>query len=336
MARVTEDRIAELEKQLAELKATYAGDEAANASVARFETRVTTLKQEMRENEKARLKRLFENTAKLLKVPETGGTILHGKNHSQGMIQAALHVGVDLEARDSLGRTPFLTAVANSVYPFVVGENPCAVDNEGNNAFHLIKSPFMIKALVELPIDADARNLKGRTPLDHHAERDDAAMVASLLKIGKVVPAYNTLLGKDALNLIARTCYDQRIQLNFDYAQRNLFEFARGPAATLWLEVAVRSGADATAVDSEGNTLLFYNTSRKWCDVHTKNKDGLTALMYHFDNGASDKASQLLKMGGVLEIGDNEEAFLETLKLHDDDFIQLVFIWLDQRIHNTN
>lgn len=337
MAQVTKDAIAELEKQLAELKATYAGDEFADASVAKFEARVTTLKQEMRENEKARFERLFEKTFKLLAVPEGGGTILHGANHNLNMIQAALNIKVDLEARDSRGRTPFLAALASgrSPNPFLlVGANPHAVDNEGNNAFHLITDRSMIRPLIELSIDANVRNHKGRTPLDHHAERKDREFVGSLLLSGKVIPAYNTLLDKDALDLIAAKCYALGVKMHPNYANTNLFEFARGPASLLWLELAMLSGADLTAVDDEGNTLLFYDASHKWCDVHAKNKDGLTALMYHFDNGASDHAERLLRMGGVLEIGDNEDAFLETLKLHDNDFVQSVFIWLGQRVHN--
>jgi hypothetical protein len=105
------------------------------------------------------------------------------------IIGVLLGAGANLEARDALGRTPWLEAAragrCGGRAPAAAQAGPGCRDGEGRNAVQLAAmaedvSPLLVKRLVELGIAADATDPVGRRAVDYAAEAGRWAIVALL------------------------------------------------------------------------------------------------------------------------------------------------------------
>lgn len=108
--------------------------------------------------------------------------------------------GADVNARDTLGRTPLLASAASGTIPASVraavasalleaGADPNTRDSEGSTPLHAAvdwrrSSDTLLHLLAAVGADLDARNNRGQTPLHVAVSIDDPTLVRTLLRLG--------------------------------------------------------------------------------------------------------------------------------------------------------
>ncbi|KAI9357332.1 ankyrin repeat-containing domain protein [Zopfochytrium polystomum] len=98
--------------------------------------------------------------------------------------------GATYETRDSEGMTPFLLAASCGNWDFckLLASPPYSCDvnaqsRNGFSAYHFAKPP-LVEILQPLGADTDLMNEQGLTPLLHHCQLGDVAMIGELVKAG--------------------------------------------------------------------------------------------------------------------------------------------------------
>lgn len=163
-----------------------------------------------------------------------------------GVVQALLHAGADIEARNTFGMTPLMDAVCcfgNHAETLAVliesGASLSAEDDNHQNALALAakhRDAEMINLLLEMGADPNSRLGDGKTPIFYAVDRTDTGPAQALIDGGANVNAV------------------------FPDASTPLRWAARFAWQEDMIELLVQSGADVDAVFQDGKTPLseFY------------------------------------------------------------------------------
>ncbi|MET0292486.1 MAG: ankyrin repeat domain-containing protein [Steroidobacteraceae bacterium] len=212
-------------------------------------------------------------------------------------------VGQLLQAGDRDGALAALTAGADARSASVDGTTPLhwAAHNGDEE---------LTRALLKAGADANAHNTFGATPMSAAAELGNAPILELLLRAGADVESANAE-GQTALMAVARTG-------RVDAAQVLLKHGAKVDARETWGEQTALMWAAAQSNPDMVRVLLKHRAdpnarakAREWerrVTAEPRPKDmhrgGLTPLLYAAREGCLDCASELLKGGASIDLGD--------------------------------
>lgn len=120
-------------------------------------------------------------------------------------VDELLEKGVDIDARDNNGSTPFLSRIAESELAIAMelvkrGADINARDKDGKTALYYAKSPEVVKKLLEAGADIEAKDYNGSTLLLYHIGVSAPLIAIELIKFGADVSQTNPR-GETALRL---------------------------------------------------------------------------------------------------------------------------------------
>uniref|UniRef100_A0ABD2XBK6 Uncharacterized protein n=1 Tax=Trichogramma kaykai TaxID=54128 RepID=A0ABD2XBK6_9HYME len=211
---------------------------------------------------------------------------------------------VQINAQDKLGKTPLHYALVQQHAEFVKilvenGANPNLADSEGLTSLHIIIKQnwnsyrgnknyesfttkfFDISRKKGQPVQINARDKKGQTPLHYAVYKGNVQIVISLLEIGAdanvadtegLTPLhiiYDSLLAHCILRISSEN--EQQMQVNArDKLGRTPLHYAVFTYRRDYVTMLLTKGADPNSADAEGVTPLHIICQKKYDDGMTK------------------------------------------------------------------
>lgn len=291
---------------------------------------------------------LLQHNISLLEKCGNEQTVLHlaAQNDHDKVARLLLeHNGVDKQAKDKIGRTPFHIAAAHHVdviQLFLDHKVEKEIrDNEGNTVLHLATASGRegnVKLLIDNGFNTDAINNAGESPLHIACSQGNISITTLLLchESRETINASNNggrtpinaknLKGRTALHHASKRGHDEVVKLLLDY------------------------GAQVDLQDQNGNTALHI-TCVPWRNTgeipkillqhdamaNIQNEHGHTALHYAAMKGDSNLVQLLLKKNASVNIqnSEGETALHFAVEKGDPKLVQL-FLEKKARVNIQN
>lgn len=252
------------------------------------------------------------------------------------LLEVMLKRGANVNVTDATGRTPLLFHLANDSPWRIIqllldnGADVTAVDSNDNCVFHLCRKPYEISRLAALcPLHViNQKNAYGETPLTSACKNIQwSPRAAALVKAGADL-FVRTGREDTVFTITADIVFleefgtPENIRRLLDESDGK--DMVRAAMVSNWelVDRMLAQCSRADFVDEAGRTILFYakaGTVKRWIDkginIHHKDNEGKTALMYVFDKGTSSSmVVDLLNHGaGVFSTPEETNAFVQLL-----------------------
>ncbi|XP_067653215.1 serine/threonine-protein phosphatase 6 regulatory ankyrin repeat subunit B-like [Haliotis asinina] len=282
---------------------------------------------------------LLKKRADLSERDKEGNNILHLACMGED-IEIVNHILgleiVDINSRGSNGMTPLLLAAqlyVPDVFELLLesGANTSVVNSDGNNVLHFIcmsEDEEIVKHVLKLDIvDINCGGSKGMTPLLLAAEYNTYNVFELLLESGADLSAVN----RDGDNILHVACKGDREEIVKHVLKLHTLNInCRGYKGKTPLLVAaeystygvfkllVESGADLSAVDNDGNSILHFACmgedeeivehilKLQVVDINCRGSNGMTPLLLAARQSTFSVFELLLEGGANLSVVDND------------------------------
>lgn len=195
-------------------------------------------------------------------------------------VKELINNGINVDVRDSYGRTPLQLTESAEVARFLIEKGAdvnAKIPNCGYTSLHTISNPEVARILIEHGADVNAKDEWGKTPL-HHVKNLDVARI--LIKNGAQINAHDFVNNSTPLHFVPNDS----------------------------IKILIENGADVNAKDIDGDTPLHWATSRNdvnrvllfiknGSNVNIKNKEGKSPLKIAKEKGYEELVKILEEHG---------------------------------------
>jgi len=265
--------------------------------------------------------------------------------------QAYINKGFNIDARDNLGKTPFLYCLQNNNENFAKffienGADIHTTDYQGSTSLHYAiknnKIPDMVYYLIEKGVDINKPNNNGLTPFHYSVLYGCDAVDLPFYLIEKGADFKSvTKMNENALHLALESGCDSvslfliengininLVDLNGNHPLLKALMGVRALISRQLIEQGVDMNTVTPYIDNQVKAQLILGSSsiaqrliQLGSDINLKNKEGRTSLCYAIDNSDESEVEMLLDRNVSLQQSDTEKPYLYIAAEHENAVI---------------